>query len=326
MIHIPTQIKRCDTKTEVDKQKELRGASILKYGAPDRGQDVRFYINHVIGYDQEKRIPNWVAEHITVDHLNGSAVRKHSHFKEDTNIPELFRSSNSDYENSGWSRGHMAPASDSKYSQAAMDETFLFSNIVPQDIDNNDDFWGPFESYCRDLTQRFDDVRIITGPLFVPSLKEDGKLFMKYEVVGAHQVAVPTHLYKIVTVENTSSKLVGVGAFIVPNQPISSDHANLTEYQVPLEDLEKKTGFTFLPTLDLSQTENLCSIDTCKLMSAKDLQKFVIRKKLQRASDFCQLEKVWKEMEKKRISPEKIDHDLYAKKKEEIMNQESKKG
>ena len=35
-----------------------------------------------------------------------------------------------------------------------MDDTFLLSNVVPQDVDNNGDFWNRLEIYCRDLTKK----------------------------------------------------------------------------------------------------------------------------------------------------------------------------
>lgn len=43
----------------------------------------------------------------------------------------------------------MAPAGNNKYCQTWMDDTFLLSNIVPQDIQNNGDFWNRLEIYCR---------------------------------------------------------------------------------------------------------------------------------------------------------------------------------
>ncbi|XP_071961428.1 nuclease EXOG, mitochondrial-like [Antedon mediterranea] len=312
---LPNNIK--EKFTTADPQKISQGARILKYGAPERGENVYFHANHVLGYNQAKRIPDWVAEHITGDHLKGSATRKKSNFKEDLQIVDIFRSSNSDYKNSGWSRGHMAPAADSKYSQIAMDETFLLSNIVPQDINNNQHFWNRFEIYCRSLTQTFHDVRVISGPLFIPTVEENGKLFIKYEVIGVNQVAVPTHLYKIVVIENTFDKMVAVGAFIVPNQPITG--SDLANYQVSLDDLEKKSGLKFLPMLNLSKTKNLCSVVSCKLMGGKELELMFIRKKLESAYNLDELEKVWKEMKRKKISPEKAEYEIYERKKAELM-------
>ena len=37
--------------------------------------------------------------------------------------------------------------------------------------------------FCRDLTADYDEVRVISGPLFLPEEdKDSGKSFVKYEV------------------------------------------------------------------------------------------------------------------------------------------------
>ena len=53
-------------------------------------------------------------------------------FAEDTTVPVGFRARLADYFRSGFDRGHMAPAADAKFSQAAMNETFILTNISPQ--------------------------------------------------------------------------------------------------------------------------------------------------------------------------------------------------
>ena len=84
---------------------------LLKYGLPQRSPDYMRYKNHVLCYDRAKKTPRWVLEHLTRDKVKGLANRMHSAFKADLNIPAVFQSSNDDYWDSGWSRGHMAPAS-----------------------------------------------------------------------------------------------------------------------------------------------------------------------------------------------------------------------
>jgi len=84
---------------------------LLKYGLPQRSADYLRYKNHILCYDQAKKTPRWVLEHLTRDKVKGEANRIHSAFKPDLNIPAVFQSSNDDYWDSGWSRGHMAPAS-----------------------------------------------------------------------------------------------------------------------------------------------------------------------------------------------------------------------
>lgn len=85
---------------------------VFKYGLPQRSSDYLQYKNHVLCYDQAKKTPRWVFEHLTRDKVKGEANRVHSAFKPDLNIPAAFQSSNDDYWDSGWSRGHMAPASE----------------------------------------------------------------------------------------------------------------------------------------------------------------------------------------------------------------------
>lgn len=52
--------------------KEKKVLSIIKYGIPDRGPEFHQYENHILAYDQAKKIPVWVAEYITKDHTKGS--------------------------------------------------------------------------------------------------------------------------------------------------------------------------------------------------------------------------------------------------------------
>nr|XP_022304723.1 nuclease EXOG, mitochondrial-like [Crassostrea virginica] len=237
---------------------------ILRYGVPQRGEAPLIYSNHILSYDRSKRTPVWVAERITQDQTQGSANRKYSKFIPDPGIPSLFTAENSDYVHSGWSKGHMAPAGNNKFDQRAMDETFYLTNIVPQDMDNNAGFWNRLESYCRDLTQRFDSVQILSGPLTLPTQTDpQGQKLVVYPVIGPNEVAVPTHLYKIILVESNGTPSA-IGCFIVPNKPIKNKNS-LKEFQVSLEEVQKRTGVEFFPMLDHVNLKNLCYVDSCNL-------------------------------------------------------------
>ncbi|XP_066301396.1 nuclease EXOG, mitochondrial-like [Branchiostoma lanceolatum] len=297
-----------------------RASDILKYGVPDRGPAVRYYQNHVLSYDQARRTPLWVAEHINSQHIQGPANRKHSKFRPDPSVDPMFTAHNGDYWKSGWSRGHMAPAGDNKFDQEAMNDTFLLSNIVPQNLQNNAGFWNRFEMYCRDLTSRFEDVYVVSGPLYLPT-QEDEQKVVKYPVIGENEVAVPTHLYKVVVAERFNTP-TSIGAFIVPNQPIDFG-PKLTDFQVPIEDLEKSSGFKFYPQLDRSKTKNLCEMDSCKLITKKEFELWIIGRKLQSARTQERVEKVWKELEEKKLEPDQYLIDLYAKKKVELAAKQS---
>lgn len=58
----------------------------------------------------------------------------------------------------------------------------------------------------------------------------DGKKYVRYEVIGANHVAVPTHFYKVIVCETSDGKLE-MEAFVMPNTPID-DNAPLANFQV----------------------------------------------------------------------------------------------
>ncbi|WAQ94183.1 EXOG-like protein, partial [Mya arenaria] len=269
-----------------DGDKVTRGQSILKYGSPEMGNGVRYYSNFALVYDQQKRTPAWVAEQITANLLK----------------------ENSDYWKSGWSRGHMAPAGDNKYNQESMNESFYLSNVVPQNLDNNAGFWNRLEMYCRDLTKKYPSVHVLSGPLFMPKGEEDGKRYVKYQVI---------------VVEDKLGEPVAMATFIVPNEPINFDH-KLTEYQVPMETLEGVVGMKIIPKLDRQIVGDLCEIEGCKLMDRTEFELYFIGRKLGSANTLHRLDKVWGELEEKKLQPDQYLKDLYNRKLVELGKTEEK--
>ncbi|KAG1198259.1 hypothetical protein G6F35_012663 [Rhizopus arrhizus] len=220
-----------------------KAKSILPFGFPGPVNDLVYRNAYVTSYNRRDRNPNWVAEHLTADSLKrGDQVdRQKSTFKEDDRIPAQFRARLSDYFKSGFDRGHMVPAADVKNSQVSMDETFYLTNISPQVGEGfNRDYWAHLEHFCRSLTQKFSDVYVFTGPLYLPHQEADGKFYVKYQMIGnPPNVAVPTHFYKVIMTHHQGK--YSVGAFVLPNQPIS-DNMPLEAFKVPLDAVERGTG------------------------------------------------------------------------------------
>ncbi|XP_007233943.3 nuclease EXOG, mitochondrial [Astyanax mexicanus] len=319
------QLQHEETQTESAVQ------SLIKlYGLPLTGAETRSYSNHILSYDQSRRIPRWVAEHLSNNKLVGGADRKHCKFKPDPNIPQCFTAHNEDYLGSGWSRGHMAPAGDNKFSEQSMEESFYLSNIVPQNYENNAGFWNRLEMYCRELTERFSDVWVISGPLTLPRVGEDGKKAVSYQLIGKDDVAVPTHLYKVVLVrKDMSAEPLAMAAFVVPNAPIGFDH-QLKEYQVSLSELERMSGLTFFPKLDQTHPlKNLCSVDSCELMDFERFTLYITGRKVKSAKTLTKLEKIMAELKEAEITPDDYLVKLYLEKKQELLQKhrpESKSG
>ncbi|KAJ9667001.1 nuclease [Coniosporium apollinis] len=244
-------------------------SGLFQYGFPGPTADLRTHPSLTLSYDRRTRNPHWVAEHITPASLAASnADRRHSVFVEDTSIPEPFRAKLKDYFRSGYDRGHQVPAADAKWSQEAMDSTFVLSNMCPQVGEGfNRDYWAHLEDFCRRLTHRYPSVRIVTGPLYLPKRDSDGKWRVSYEVVGSPpNVSVPTHFYKVVFGEDgRTGGEVAVGAFVLPNAHI--DNAKpLAEFEVPVEAVERASGLEFAKLLPAQRRKRLCREVDCSIL------------------------------------------------------------
>jgi endonuclease G, mitochondrial len=244
-------------------------AGLFQYGFPGPVADLAARSALVSSFDRRLRNPSWVAEHITPASLQqGGGDRKNSNFAEDPSIPEKYRGKLKDYFRSGYDRGHQVPAADAKWSQEAMDETFLLTNMCPQVGEGfNRDYWAHFEDFCRRLTSKYPSVRIVTGPLYLPKRETDGKWRVSYEVIGnPPSIAVPTHFYKVIFAEDgTVGGQVAIGAFVLPNAAIPNEKP-LTDFEVPVEAVERASGLEFATKLPLQRRKRLCADTTCSLI------------------------------------------------------------
>ena len=264
--------------------------------------NIRFREGYVASYNRMTKNPNWVCQHLCKEVMQGEGNRKHSSepFAEDANDPTHMRSKLSDYKNTGFDRGHMVAASDIKFSQTAMDETFFLSNICPQvGAGFNRGYWERLERWCRGLVQKneFSDVFVITGPLYIPQKEADGKYYMHHQVLGnPPSVHVPTHFFKVVLalpsrgvqaaltpasapsksgpdttalvpVGRAPERPIALGAFVLPNTVIADDEP-LEKFAIPLELLERTSGlelFQRLPKNNPKFVSPLCKSTKCSL-------------------------------------------------------------
>ena len=116
-------------------------------------------------FNPETHIPNCVAYEIIESETTGDEPRKKS-FEADHTIDGCAESS--DYRNSGYDRGHMAPAADMKWSKVAMEESFLMTNICPQVKSLNSGIWHRLEQRVREWAARDSSIIVVCGPIFTP--------------------------------------------------------------------------------------------------------------------------------------------------------------
>lgn len=179
-------------------------------------------------YNPLCKVPYYSAEIIR----NGNATRENArknNFREDPALPPEVRSTLNDYKKTGFDRGHMAPAADFSYSGVAMSESFLLSNMIPQFHNPNAGIWSEAEAFAREKAM-IDEVRVISGPLFET---------MPIQYIG-NGVCIPTSTFKIIIEPDGRTT-----SFVVPNINKIPKSAQLYEFEVPIEELEHRSGMTF---------------------------------------------------------------------------------
>lgn len=226
-----------------------------------------------IAFDARTRNPVYVLERINTSNRGVRRGRNRPRFKEETRLPEVYRSRNSHYRNSGYDRGHLAPAADFP---DAMEDTFSLCNVSPQDPSLNRGLWSELEGWIRRVARReWDESRsttfVVTGPLWLPSSQTKEREFLyQYPALGLPPavVAVPTHFFKVVVVVR-EERISKFGAFVIPNNtPDPERKHELERFLVRWSDLEAVVGMEFFPFLADSSWKKRADAATNPLMDS----------------------------------------------------------
>ncbi|WP_290453523.1 DNA/RNA non-specific endonuclease [uncultured Muribaculum sp.] len=204
---------------------------------PDLDEIIVDYAGMKISFNPTMHIPNWVAWELTAAEANGTEERKDK-FTADNRVAGC--PSPSDYSNSGYDRGHMAPAGDMKWSQLAMKESFYMTNICPQHKKLNAGSWKRLEEKCRDWAIADSAIIIIAGPVLSEKITES---------IGENKVCVPKRFFKVILSPYTNPpRAIG---FVMPNGPVPG---GMQATAMSVDDVEHITGHDFFSTLP-QQTE-----------------------------------------------------------------------
>lgn len=225
--------------------------------------DYVYYGEFVLEHSAADKIPLWVAHHLK-DETRLSYRPPASLWHSDDNLPATGRAELADYK--GWKdvydRGHMAPNGDFA-TKASKEATFVLSNAVPQDSQQNQQLWTNLEQMVRDWAGARGESYVITGPMFydpeddpeTPGPNPDGVI--NYDVIGPHEVAVPTHLFKIVLAPRSRAKIGSSNpsdweaiAFVFENRSYGTSDFPWTQGLRSVRWIENRTGLDFFPAMD----------------------------------------------------------------------------
>ena len=227
-------------KPDVQKVKAI---TFYEQPAPltDRPEQILKRKGYTTSYNNKSKNPNWVAWHLTKAHTYGDHQRKNEVFFEDETIERGQRATDNDYYNSRYDRGHMCPAGDNKWDAQAMRESFLFTNICPQNHGLNKYEWNDLEIQCREWAREYGAIDVVCGPIY--STTGDQK------TIGKNKVWVPDAFFKVILCRQGKPKAIG---FIYRNEGVKQTKAEALR---SVDEIEALTGIDFFPALD-DETEN----------------------------------------------------------------------
>ena len=190
-----------------------------------------------VSYNKFTRQPNWVKWELTDEHVLKKKDGVWNEYREDTDLPSEIRATLDDYASSGYDRGHMCPGGDCNWDYEGRDETFLLSNMCPQNPNLNRGDWKEIEFACRKWAKQYGSIYIVCGPIFFKS--------QKHEKIGPHQIPVPEAFFKVILcVESSNPKGI---AFICRN---TDGNRKKDFYVNSIRQVERVTGYRFFPKLN----------------------------------------------------------------------------
>ncbi len=209
-----------------------------RYGCPaaDLVLVNRFY---TVGYSYYFRQAKWAMEIVDPDKKDMDEVARLNNFRPDFRVPKRFRADLSDYQGTGFDRGHLVASANQADENIQNSETFLLSNMSPQAPQFNRAKWRELETAVRDLDAKTNvlETYVITGPIFdfMTSIKLIGK-----EDKNGIEVPVPSHFFKCVLTENTRGQL-HMWAFEMENAALNKP---LADYRVTTAYIEQRAGMS----------------------------------------------------------------------------------
>ena len=184
--------------------------------------------NYAHSYSAQDFQSEWVVYLLTKKETEGD-VERSNEFATDPTIPNS--PTKLDYNQTGYDRGHQAPAADMKFTSQAMEECFYMTNMSPQEPSFNRGIWKDLEEDVRAWCGEKESIYVVTGALF-----EQDKRMRK------SKITVPSHFYKILF----DPIRVEMVAFLLPNQ---EGEKPMSKYAISVDDLEKRSGIDFFPQL-----------------------------------------------------------------------------
>jgi len=212
-----------------------------------------------IFYSTKYRYPLLVAE--TISSRTGLTEPNHQPidrrqiedpFRQDLEVPSNLQHTLTDYKaymEYGGSMGHNAPAGQHKTNMDVYNETFVMTNITPQEMVFNSGLWVLIEQWCRHLGRNphLEKIMVMTGSIPAKLNSNFGGVIMN----------VPSKMFKIICIKMPNQPNISyMEIFLCHNKPY------YINYTIPKYDLSQY----LVPHTQYSQFQRDSGVDLKKLL------------------------------------------------------------
>ena len=208
----------------------------------------QYGITFSLEWDCSKRSQRWTCYQFH-NGIPDNNVGRNESWKVDPNIPSAYQTSQADYKNIGFTRGHMCMSNDRQSSVEQNKQTFYYSNMQPQYSNHNSGLWQTLENKVNSWgnNSSFRDTLYVVKAATID--KADQRL-----ANTSTGLIVPKYFYMaILCVKNGQYKAIG---FWTEHTNSSVKNVKPRNYAVSIRELEEKTGIDFFCNLpdDIEET------------------------------------------------------------------------
>jgi endonuclease G len=156
--------------------------------------------DYVSDYDVSLKVPIWTAEQVVASRFDPT-VKRQDCFRQDPRLDADASSLPSDYAEPIYDQGHMTPFADQRYSKVSGFNSFVMTNMAPQNCQLNRGIWQILEQITRRWAAVHEPLYIFDGSIF--DRDGDGKRDPDTAAMRMQsnnhkaRVAVPSAFYKI---------------------------------------------------------------------------------------------------------------------------------
>ncbi len=219
-------------------------------------------VNYIVEWDCDKKAQRWSCwewdESNSVKNWNRYNWRSESGcvwqgttwyydpFQEDNDIPEQYRSLLTDYQGSGYNRGHICASEDRICNQDVNGQTFYLSNMQPQIYDFNGGVWVNMESQVRKWNNSsYRDTMWVCKGGTIGNVYIDGK--EQSGVISDSRIKIPVPKYFFMAIVAKKSGSYKGLAFWAEHK--ANSDTSLAKYVISIDKLEERTGIDFFCNL-----------------------------------------------------------------------------